>query len=277
MASRARPALRLGPVTLPAGWRDRVAEVVGPKGTATPLGPNTWKMAGGGRTVVLKAGPGSPDEADGLRQLAAVAGGPAVPEVRYVDAELLVTTYVAPGRRTTGHEESLGRALAVLHRTPCPQWGGGSSWIGACPVDASGWPEGAGFYGDRLAGLAARCGLERSVGRVVTRLPDLLPPGGPSLLHGDLWWGNVLFGEGGRAWLIDPSVHGGHPEEDLAMLGLFGPVPERLLGAYREARPLEPGWEERVELFQLYPLLVHTVLFGGGYRGRAAAVAKRYA
>jgi fructosamine-3-kinase len=95
-------------------------------------------------------------------------------------------------------------------------------------------------------------------------------------LHGDLWWGNVLFGADGRAWLIDPSVHGGHPEEDLAMLALFGRVPDRLLAAYQDVSPLQPGWQERVALFQLYPLLVHTVLFGAGYRSQAEAVASRF-
>jgi fructosamine-3-kinase len=75
-----------------------------------------------------------------------------------------------------------------------------------------------------------------------------------------------------RRWLIDPSTHGGHPEEDLAMLGLFGPVPDRTLGAYREVRSLPDGWRGRVGLFQLYPLLVHTVLFDGGYRAQAEAV-----
>jgi fructosamine-3-kinase len=72
-------------------------------------------------------------------------------------------------------------------------------------------------------------------------------------------------------------VHGGHPEEDLAMLGLFGTIPSRLLRAYEETGPLQPGWQGRVALFQLYPLLVHTVLFGGGYRAQAEAVARRYA
>jgi fructosamine-3-kinase len=87
----------------------------------------------------------------------------------------------------------------------------------------------------------------------------------------------VLAGADGRSWLIDPSVHGGHPEEDLAMLALFGFVPDRLLAAYREVRPLAQGWQQRIPLFQLYPLLVHTVLFGGGYRAQAEAVAHRFA
>ena len=87
----------------------------------------------------------------------------------------------------------------------------------------------------------------------------------------------MLWGAEGRAWLIDPSVHGGHPEEDLAMLGLFGAVPDRVLHSYGEVRPLEAGWPERIGLFTLIPLLVHTVLFGGTYREQAAAVLRRYA
>jgi fructosamine-3-kinase len=196
--------------------------------------------------------------------------------VVFTDDELVVTVAVEQAPRTPAHEASLGRALAGLHGTRLAEWGGGSSWIGGCRVDASTWPDGAGFYGARLEELAVRCGLDHTVGRVVPRLPHLLPAGGPALVHGDLWWGNVLFGADGRAWLIDPSVHGGHPEEDLAMLALFGTVPERLLAAYQEVVPLEPGWQERVALFQLYPLLVHSVLFGGGYLTQAEAVARRF-
>jgi fructosamine-3-kinase len=132
----------------------------------------------------------------------------------------------------------LGRSLAALHNAPFAHWGGGSSWIGGCRIDPSPWPDGAAFYGARLGELSRRWGLENAVASVVDRLGELLPPGGPSLLHGDLWWGNVLFGADGRAWLIDPSVHGGHPEEDLAMLALFGQVPDRLVRAYAEVRPL---------------------------------------
>jgi fructosamine-3-kinase len=257
-------------------WRTRVDQAIGPIGSVRPLAGSAWIIEAEGQHFVVKVGPGSRHEAEGLRQLGAVAGAPPVPEVVLAGDDVLVTTAVEQVARSAGHEEALGRALARLHGTHLAQWGGGSAWIGACPVDPAPSPDGAAFYGGRFEELARRCGLERAVAPVVERLHDQLPPGGPALLHGDLWWGNVLFGADGRSWLIDPSVHGGHPEEDLAMLGLFGPVPDRLRAAYTEVRPLHPGWEERVALFQLYPLLVHTVLFGGGYRSQALEVARRF-
>lgn len=99
-------------------------------------------------------------------------------------------------------------------------------------------------------------------------------------LHGDLWAGNVLWSDAddpGGAVLIDPSAHGGHAETDLAMLDLFGLSHlDRVLAAYDEVSPLADGWRDRIALHQLYPLLVHTVLFGGGYGAQAAAAASRY-
>jgi fructosamine-3-kinase len=258
-------------------WRGRLADAIGPITSVRALGGGAWSVESGGRAVVAKVGAGAPDEAEGLRRIGAVEAGPPVPTVLHVDPDLLVTTVVQQAAaRTPVHEEALGRDLARLHVAACPLWGGGSAWIGACRVDPSPGADGPTFYGTRLHELAARCGLGAAVERVVARLPELLPPDGPSLLHGDLWWGNVLFGADERSWLIDPSVHGGHPEEDLAMLALFGPVPDRVLAAYREVRSLSDGWEERVALFQLYPLLVHAVLFGGGYLSQAESVARRF-
>jgi fructosamine-3-kinase len=261
----------------PPDWHGRVAAAVGPIGAVRPLGGGASLVEAGGRRLVVKVYPGAPDEAEGLRDLGAVAGGPPVPEVLLADGDLLVIAAVEQAPRTPGHEDALGRSLARLHRTPSPHWGGGSSWIGACAVDPAPCADGPAFYGARLAELAQRCGLQDAVAPVVARLGDLLPPGGPALVHGDLWWGNVLFGADGRSWLIDPSVHGGHPEEDLAMLALFGPFPARTRAAYTEVLPLAPGWEERVGLFQLSPLLVHAVLFGGSYRVQALDVARRFA
>ena len=263
-------------MVLPQDWRARLTAAAGPIGSVRSLGGAAWMVEAGGRLLVVKVGPGSPDEAEGLRMLGGVAGAPPVPDVVVAEGDLLVTTAVVQVPRTSGHEEALGRALAPLHRTPFPHWGGGSAFIGACAVDPAPRLDGAAFYGARFEELAQKCGLESAVAPVVARLHDVLPPGGPVLLHGDLWWGNVLFGADGRSWLIDPSVHGGHPEEDLAMLALFGPVPDRVFAAYAEVLPPHPGWEERVSLFQLYPLLVHTVLFGGGYRTQALDAARQY-
>jgi fructosamine-3-kinase len=87
----------------------------------------------------------------------------------------------------------------------------------------------------------------------------------PARLHGDLWSGNVLWTPAG-ATLIDPAAHGGHREQDLAMLALFGcPHLDEVLAGYQEVHPLRRGWQHRVGLHQVYPVGMHAVLFGGGY------------
>ena len=108
------------------------------------------------------------------------------------------------------------------------------------------------------------------------RLEDLVPEEGPARLHGDLWSGNVLWAVD-AAWLVDPAAHGGHRETDLAMLALFGlPYLDRVLLAYDDAAPLADGWRERAPLHQLWPLLVHAVLFGDAYGARAGAAARTF-
>jgi fructosamine-3-kinase len=121
-------------------------------------------------------------------------------------------------------------------------------------------------------------GARREWERLFDRLPELLAPGeedGPSLLHGDLWSGNVLSAAGEPA-LIDPAVYRGHREADLAMAELFGGFDACFHAAYREARPLLPGYAEtRRAVYQLYYLLVHVNLFGGGYVAQTAAMLRR--
>jgi fructosamine-3-kinase len=114
-----------------------------------------------------------------------------------------------------------------------------------------------------------------TVERVCERLPALAGPAEPpARLHGDLWSGNVLWSRDG-AWLIDPAAHGGHRETDLAMLALFGcPQLHMILSAYADADPPAAGWEMRVPLHQLFPLLVHVVLFGHGYAAQTIAAAE---
>ncbi|MGN0062667.1 MAG: fructosamine kinase family protein, partial [Nocardioides sp.] len=112
---------------------------------------------------------------------------------------------------------------------------------------------------------------------VVGRLVDLLPEEPPARLHGDLWNGNCLWGHDGQVHLVDPAAYGGHREMDVAMLHLFGftHLP-RFVEGYQSVSPLADGWEERLGLHQLFPLLAHACMFGGGYGARAGAVASRY-
>ncbi|MFC5232005.1 fructosamine kinase family protein [Pseudonocardia zijingensis] len=266
---------------LGAAVRDRV-----------PLGGGAARVTlADGRTVVVKDGDpaGIAAEAAGLRWLAAAGGAP-VPAVLAADDGRLVTELVPDGAPTARAAEEFGRALARTHEAGAPAFGaappGGptDARIGAAPMrnaPAPSWPEW--YAADRLlpylrtARDAGTLPAEaaRAVEAVAERLPDLAGPAEPpARLHGDLWSGNVLWSPAG-AVLIDPAAHGGHRETDLAMLALFGcPHLPTVLAAYDEAAPLAAGWRERVPLHQLFPLLVHVVLFGGGYAAQAAHAAR---
>lgn len=112
--------------------------------------------------------------------------------------------------------------------------------------------------------------------RLYSRLPQWIPKEIPALLHGDLWKNNYIAAQDGQAVLIDPAVYYGHREMDLAMTRLFGGFDRDFYEAYHGEEPLEAGWEERVDLCNLYPLLVHLNLFGGTYAGRVGAVLRQY-
>jgi fructosamine-3-kinase len=116
-------------------------------------------------------------------------------------------------------------------------------------------------------------GFERLQGKLLQLLGPREPP---SRLHGDLWGGNLHGDESGRPCLIDPAVYGGHREVDLAMMRLFGGFGERVFRAYEEEWPLAPGHGERVALYQLYPLMVHVNLFGGGHAESVERSLARY-
>lgn len=202
------------------------------------------------------------------------------PEVLEAREEWLALAWVEPGSLSAAGEEELGRGLAATHATGAEVFGAEAPLrFGALGLPNAPRETFAAFYAEnRLAPLLPRAGLGArgrvAVERVIGRIDELAgPPEPPARVHGDLWSGNVLAGADGRPWLIDPVAHGGHREVDLAMLALFGPPGPRVLPAYREAAPLADGWEERVPLWQLFPLLVHAVLFGGGYGARAEAAA----
>jgi fructosamine-3-kinase len=115
--------------------------------------------------------------------------------------------------------------------------------------------------------------MRRDFERLLAQLEDLCGPAeAPARLHGDLWGGNLMTDDLGEPCLIDPAVYGGHREIDLAMMKLFGGFGSRVFAAYKEAWPLADGYRERVALYQLYPLMVHVNLFGGGYVGQVEAL-----
>jgi fructosamine-3-kinase len=229
-------------------------------------------------------------EAAGLAWLAD-PGALRTPAVLDVGAEYLALEWVEAARLDRHGIEELGSGLAATHLAGAESFGasgaGASAGFGSLrlPNDPTeDWPT---FYAERRLRPLARIARERgalssagidAVERVSVRMPELAGPAeAPARLHGDLWSGNVMGDADGRPWLIDPSAYGGHREVDLAMLRLFGAPSERVFAAYEDAAPLADGWQERVELYQLLPLLVHALLFGGSYRGAAERVAQRYA
>ena len=113
--------------------------------------------------------------------------------------------------------------------------------------------------------------------KLLEHLEDfLIEPEKPSLLHGDLWRGNVMCGPDGKAMLIDPACYVGHAEADLAMTELFGGFPPEFYEAYREANPLQSGYENRRDLYNLYQLLNHLNLFGPSYLGPVKSIVAEY-
>jgi fructosamine-3-kinase len=248
------------------------------------------RLSGGG-SALMKTRPNAPDdffpaEARGLQWLAE-ASGVTVPDVLAAEPDCLILAWVEVGRPTAEAAEQLGRRLAATHRAGAPAFGADrDGYIGTLPLPnrtAPTWPE---FFATRRILPYLKLARDRGavspvdaadVEAVVRRITDLAgPPEPPARLHGDLWSGNVLWGQDGRTWLVDPAAYAGHRETDLAMLALFGlPQLQRVLDAYREVAPLAEGWEDRVGLHQLFPLLVHACLFGGGYGARAGEVARR--
>ena len=221
-------------------------------------------------------------EANGLRWLALVDGGPPLPHVVAVDKHSITLARIETGPATASSAEDFGRALATMHRAGAPSYGAEwSGYIGALPLDNTPGTPWSQWYAERRVLPYVRMARDRgalaggdvrALESACARLPE--SDEDPARIHGDLWSGNVLWGADGRVWLIDPAAHGGHRETDLAMLALFGePYLDHIVSAYEEIWPLADGWRDRVGIHQLHPLLVHAVLFGGAYGPRAAAIA----
>jgi len=239
------------------------------------------------RSVFLKTNPRAPlgmfaAEAAGLSFLRE-ARALRVPEVLAVSPSdqqppFLLLEFIRSARARPDFDVTLGRGLSALHRFGAPSFGWQQgNFIGRLAQENREHASWAAFYREQrlepqlcaaeAAGRAPK-ELRRKFEQLFEELPELVgAPEPPARLHGDLWGGNVHVDEHGAPCLIDPAVYGGHREMDLAMMRLFGGFSERVFAAYSEAFPLSPGHEARVQLYQLYPLLVHLNLFGGGYLG----------
>jgi fructosamine-3-kinase len=225
-------------------------------------------------------------EAEGLAALAAVPGGPRVPQAFLAGPDFLLLEHLAPAPSAPNYWPVLGRQLARLHAHTADQFGfDHANYLGLTPQPNPRESDGYRFFAEhRLAYLGRLCRqrdmldqrAESRLNRLITRLPDLIPPQPASLLHGDLWSGNIIPGPAGLACLIDPAAHYNWAEADLAMTTLFGSPPPSFFEAYEELRPLSPGYTQRFEIYKVYHLLNHLCLFGGGYGSAVEAVLQRY-
>lgn len=246
-----------------------------------------------GRTVFVKTHSNPPDgffstEAAGLDWLRD-SDTVNVPFVLLVSDSppLLVLEWIEEGGAQADTEVTLGRELAALHRLPFACFGRpderttGSQALPNIPCHS--WPE---FYAERrllpLARIARDTGVLNAgqiaaIEKLASRLDSFDAADDPAaLLHGDLWAGNRLVDTSGRSWLIDPAAQGGHREFDLAMMRLFGGYSERCFASYQESFSLHDGWQQRVALHQLAPLIVHAVKFGGHYVAAVSDVLGQY-
>lgn len=255
---------------------------------------DAWRLElASGEIYFVKHYPDGPDpiaqaEAAGLGWLEE-AGALTTARVVAVSREspLLILDWIEEGAPARDFAEALGSGLARLHAFGAPGFGfAENNFIGSLPQanePCESWPD---FYAyRRIEPLLRRArdsgalpaGPASEASRLLGRFDDLCgPKEAPARLHGDLWSGNLMVGPGGQPVLIDPAVYGGSREVDLAMMRLFGGFPERSFSAYANEFPLAEEADERVLLYQLYPLLVHVILFQGGYVDQLASAVRQY-
>ncbi len=202
------------------------------------------------------------------------------------DSGMLVLEYIEAGRETSDSWQRFGSELAELHSNSTEAFGlEEDNFIGSLPQPNKQYDSWVEFFisqrlekqyemasNSRLLDSSFRKMLDQLYGR----LEDIIPSEKPALLHGDLWSGNFKFNSKGVPYIFDPAVYFGHREVDLAMMHLFGGFDKQIFQSYNEVFPLETGWEERIDLFNLYPLFVHVNLFGGSYIPRLEQVLRKY-
>ena len=206
--------------------------------------------------------------------------------------DYLLLSYIKSARKSRDYDQQLGYQLAKLHQADTTAFTRGhrfgftaDNYAGSTrqhnrPSDS--WIDF--FRSERLQPLFKLCWSyfssdeKRLAEQLLAHLEDrLIEPDFPSLLHGNLWCGNVMTGPAGEPIFIDPAVSVGHREVDLAMTELFGGFSGDFYQAYREPCPMDPGYPERRDLYNLYPLLNHLHLFGSAYHHAVIRILHRYA
>ncbi len=194
----------------------------------------------------------------------------------------LLLSYIESGNRSTSFWEQFGRQLAQLHQHSDATFGlDHDNYIGSLPQQNQRHESISSFYvAERLlpqVTMAADKGFSfANTDAFFKNLEHLIPEEKPALTHGDLWSGNFMVSEDGLPCLIDPAVVYMHRESDLGMMHLFGGFSAILFDSYAECFPLEKNWKERLDLWQLYYLLVHVNLFGGSYYPSANSIIQKY-
>lgn len=228
-------------------------------------------------------------EADGLDRLREV-NAIGIPRVLGHGEDHDTTWLLLEWVESTDHKQEFwkdfGKRLAKLHKHTADRFGlERNNYIGSLVQrndQESDWAQF--FTRQRLEPMLklardkrkVEAGMAFRFERLFLQLDQLFPKEPPSLLHGDLWSGNFVAGPDGSPWLLDPAVYYGHREMDIAMTMLFGGFDQALYESYNAEYPLEAGWKDRVEICNLYPLMVHVNLFGGSYAQQVEAILQRY-
>jgi len=198
------------------------------------------------------------------------------------DYSALLLEYIESGIPIRSFWEDFGMALANLHKHTAPKFGlDHDNYIGSLAQSNTEHASWADFFVSeriepqlRMANLSAD--IVQRFGRLFSKIEEIFPTEPPSLLHGDLWSGNYMTSADGDAVLIDPAVYYGHREMDIGMTKLFGGFSAPFYAAYNTAFPMEIGWENRIDICNLYPLLVHVNLFGGSYLSQVTSILNKY-
>ncbi len=213
-----------------------------------------------------------------------------IPEIVYYsnvdDISFLLLEYIERGTPSSSFWKDFGNALALLHQVSNDYFGlDFDNFIGSLPQQNNPKDNWVDFFIEErlqpqidlaIEGAAIDRITLSKFKKLYKKLPDILPEEQPALIHGDLWNGNFLTGLNKKAILFDPSVCFAHREMDLAMSQLFGGFDQLFYYSYQEAFPLQKGFDDRIEIYQLYYLMVHVNLFGEGYLNSVKNIISRY-